>query len=237
MNQFGPAEKLHECRPLLLAMEAIGWLHMVGKAKTAFLCGHGGVSEDNKYEYDQWFKYENPPFPWDDLLKWVRDRFILDQEAWPSALTDFVSRHAKSDSGLLGLLQAGHGMASGIEKNLPKPTSGYLGQGLTQIWLSSAFGRPVRNLLAEPPEVLTDAGWKRLVEEIRRVLEELKSLGQSGCKDVQQWWYWREKAIGAESFLRQALMSTLAETRLPNNDVTLWDQSYVAAAPHQETPA
>ncbi|MGE5576608.1 MAG: hypothetical protein ACM3TT_05355 [Syntrophothermus sp.] len=230
MNQFEPAEKLRECRSLFLAVEAIGWLHMVGKAKADFLRGKGGVSEDNKYEYTQWFKYENPPFPWDDLLRWVKDTLTLDQKAWPAALTDFVSKHTKMDPGLLGLLQAGHGMASGIEKNLPKPTSEYLGQDLAHMWLSSAFGYPVRNLLADPPEVLTDAGWKRLVEEIRQILKGLENLGRSGCKDVQQWWYWREKAIGAESFLRQAFMSTLAETRLPNNDVTLWDQSYVAAA-------
>jgi hypothetical protein len=33
---FGPAKKLREHRPLLLAMEAVGWLHMAGKARTEF---------------------------------------------------------------------------------------------------------------------------------------------------------------------------------------------------------
>jgi hypothetical protein len=47
---------------------------------------------------------------------------------------------------------------------------------------------------------------------------------------LTRWLAWRESAIGKDSFIRRAFLSTLAETRLPNNDVTLWDQSYVAAA-------
>jgi len=98
------------------------------------------------------------------------------------------------------------------------------------MWLSSPWGHPKRNLLTDPPEVLTPQGWKRVVAEIRRILEELRGLGTRGEQDVDVWWRWREGAIGPDSFIRRAFLSTLAETRLPNNDVTLWDQSYVAAA-------
>jgi hypothetical protein len=98
------------------------------------------------------------------------------------------------------------------------------------MWLSSPWGYPKRNLLVDPPEVLTPNGWKQVVSEIRRILEELKNLGTQNVQDVGAWWRWREKAIGPDSFIRGAFLSTLAETRLPNNDVTLWDQSYVAAA-------
>jgi hypothetical protein len=35
--------------------------------------------------------------------------------------------------------------------------------------------------------------------------------------------------VGPEGWLRQAFYRTLAETRLPNNDVHAFDQSYVAA--------
>ncbi|WP_448593862.1 CRISPR-associated protein Csx11 [Thermoflexus hugenholtzii] len=66
--------------------------------------------------------------------------------------------------------------------------------------------------------------------EIRRILEELRDLGTRNEPEVGVWWRWREGAIGPNSFIRRAFLSTLAETRLPNNDVTLWDQSYVAAA-------
>ena len=39
---FAPAETLRQHRPLLLAMEAIGWFHMAGKARAEFLRRHGG---------------------------------------------------------------------------------------------------------------------------------------------------------------------------------------------------
>ena len=98
------------------------------------------------------------------------------------------------------------------------------------MWLSSPWGHPKRNLLADPPEILSPQGWRQLVSEIRRVLEELRGLGTQNAQDVASWKRWRESAIGERAFIRRAFLATLAETRLPNNDVTLWDQSYVAAA-------
>lgn len=223
--------RLRNYRPLLLACEAIGWLHMAGKARIKFLQNHGG--QHSGYEYEKWDKSESPPFPWNDRLKWVQDEFPLDKNAWPGELTEFIRKHTGRDHGLLGLLQAGHAMASGIEKNMPKDTSQYLGQDTTHMWMSSAFGTPVRNLLADPPEALTEAGWKHLLGEIETLLKELETLGDPTAphttNDLDGWWNWREEAVGPDGWLRRAFTSTLAETRLPNNDVTLFDQSYVAA--------
>ena len=227
MTGFQLADTLRQHRPLLLACEAIGWLHMTGKARINFPRAHGGQKSD--YEYEKWDEIENPPFPWHDRLKWVKDKFALNGDAWPDTLTEFIRKHTKKDKGLLGLLQAGHAMASGIEKNLPSATAKYLGQNATHMWLSSAFGHPVRNLLADPPELLTESGWKRLLEQIEQLLTELRQLGES-TNDLDGWWRWRNATVGPEGWLRQAFTSTLAETRLPNNDVTLFDQSYVAAA-------
>jgi CRISPR-associated Csx11 family protein len=230
MSAFTPAETLREHRPLLLAMEAIGWFHMAGKARSEFLRHHGGDRVD--YEYEKWHDYETPPFPWDELLGWVRGRFQskVPSNAWPGSFREFTDKHRKQNPGLLGLLQASHGIVSGVEKNLPGATSEYLSQSVLHMWLSSPWGYPKRNLLVDPPEVLTPNGWKQVVSEIRRILEELKNLGTQNVQDVGAWWRWREEAIGPDSFIRRAFLSTLAETRLPNNDVTLWDQSYVAAA-------
>ena len=220
-------------RPLLLACEAIGWLHMAGKARIKFLQMHGG--QHSGYEYEKWDESESPPFPWNDRLKWVQDEFPLDKNnAWPGELTEFIRKHTGRDHGLLGLLQAGHAMASGIEKNLPANASGYLGQDVTHLWMSSAFGTPVRNLLDNPPEALTEEGWKHLLGEIETLLRELEALGKPTMPHTadapNSWRDWREKAVGPDGWLRRAFTSTLAETRLPNNDVTLFDQSYVAAA-------
>lgn len=229
-STFPPAETLRQHRPLLLAMEAIGWFHMAGKARVEFLQKHGGVKSG--YDYKKWHQQETPPFPWDDLLGWVRRLYGagIPRGAWPGSFAAFTEQHAGRNTGMLGLLQAGHGIVSGIEKNLPSSTSGYLGQTIPHMWLSSPWGLPKRNLLADPPEILTQQDWRQLVKEIQRVLEELRDLGTQNMQDVALWQRWREQAIGENSFIRRAFLSTLAETRLPNNDVTLWDQSYVAAA-------
>ncbi|HPJ97673.1 MAG TPA: hypothetical protein PK022_10205, partial [Syntrophales bacterium] len=234
MTEFQHPARLQQYRPLLLACEAIGWLHMTGKARIVFLQEHGG--KKNNYDYKKWHEQEDPPFPWDDLLQWVKNNYqksSTNNIEWPATLTAFISEHADGQSkpNLVGLLQAGHAMASGIEKNLPSATAKYLGQDVTHMWLSTAFGNPARNLLADPPELLTDVGWKRLLEQIKKLLTELKQLGENGFpNDIGGWWRWRNEAVGPEGWLRKAFTGTLAETRLPNNDVTLFDQSYVAAS-------
>lgn len=232
MTQFQVPATLRQHRPLFLALEAIGWLHMAGKAKVDFLEKYGG--QKNNYDYKTWHEQENPPFPWDNLLQWVKGKSSLGNEALPKTLADFLSGHTGRDSGMLGLLQAGHGMASGIEKNLPSETSKYLGQSCTHMWLSTAFGHPVRNLLVNPPAVLAAGGWQLLVNNINTLLRDLEQLGNPTqphtTDDLTGWWNWREDAIGKTGWLRKAFTSVLAETRLPNNDVTLFDQSYVAAA-------
>jgi CRISPR-associated Csx11 family protein len=229
MTEFEPAEKLKEHRPLLLALEAIGWLHMTGKAKADFLRKQGGQEKD--YDELRWYEKEAPPFPWDDLLGWVKEKHKLKNSSWPGTITNFLTKHrGMGGKGFLGLLQAAHAMASGIEKNLAKPSSHYLVQDAAHMWLSTAFGHPVRNLLASPSAFLSPQGWHQLLDEIQRILKELRDLGRNGVNNPIHWQHWREKAIGPDSYLRQIFSSTLAETRVPNNDVTLWDQSYVAAA-------
>lgn len=228
MSSGSLSNTLRQYRPLLLACEAIGWLHMAGKAKADFLRGHGG--QPSNYEYKRWLNFEFPASQWESLIQWVQKQYPLGNNAWPASLTDFITKHTERTSGLLGLLQAGHGMASGIEKNLPSSTSAYLGQSATHMWLTSPFGHPVRNLLADPPQVLTDQGWQDLLCRIAKLLKDLQALGAASSSTPDDWWRWREEAVGPGGWLRQAFLSTLAETRLPNNDVTLWDQSYVAAA-------
>lgn len=225
-------DTLWKNRPLLLACEAIGWLHMTGKARINFLREHGG--QKTGYEYKTWHEQEQPPFPWGDQLQWAKDKYNK-AIPWPDTPEEFIKRHAEktSEINFISLLQAGHAMASGIEKNTPSATTQYLGQDVTHTWLSTAFGHPIRNLLADPPELLTDVGWKNLLGQIETLLTALKRLGAPSANDINDWddWRsWRDGAIGPDGWLRKLFSSTLAETRLPNNDVTLFDQSYVTAA-------
>lgn len=239
MNQDTSLEVLRCYRPLLLACEAIGWLHMTGKANIQFLQKHGG---DSQIQYDDLKWYEDlcqisgeeeekeKEKEWDKKLNWVKEKFAHSCK-WPDSLTKFLSQHRGSNAGLLGLLQAGHAMASGIEKNLPGRNFNYLKQSKANMWLTTAFGHPVRNLLADsPPFILSKTGWNYILKRIVQLLKELEELGTREPGNIAQWWEWREKAVGPRGWLRKAFDMTLAETRLPNNEVTLFDQSYVAAA-------
>ncbi|MBX6368662.1 MAG: CRISPR-associated protein Csx11 [Rhodospirillales bacterium] len=221
--------QLREHRRVLLGCEAIGWIHMLGKAHCDFLRSHGQVHVG--YDDLRWHEREHVAL--DDLLGWARDaqRWPQLSSHWPESIAEFITKHRRSDGGLLGLLQAGHAMASGIEKqSYVDATVRYLAQDATHMWLSSPFGRPMRNLLLDPPPSLTAEGWAELIGFVRRRLEEARDLGSTPCRDASHWWAWRERSIGEGSPLRAALAATIAETRLPHNDVTLWDQSYVAAA-------
>jgi len=217
---------LRQARPVLLACEAIGWLHMTGKANQAFLLHHGGIGVN--YDPNDWHQALSPD--WSTRIGWVRSG--AGNLTWPHALVEFLTKYdeGSSQASTVGLLQAAHAMASGIEKNLPKSISDYLGQDATHMWLVSPFGHPVRNLVADPPPLHGSRGREMLLDRVGRLLDELGRLGSTPPGDAEPWWTWRENAIGENGWLRELFLCTLAETRLPNNDVTLWDQSYVAAA-------
>lgn len=218
-------ERLQEHRLLLLACEAIGWLHMTGKAKVEFLKKHAGAQIE--YDEKKWHEDKNVPFEWNDSLKWLKENF--NDLPWPQELSEFIVKHTNKDKGILGLLQAAHGIVSGVEKNIPSETSKYLQQNIPNMWLSSAFGNPEKNLLGNPT-VLTDERWESLMTEVQRILTQLQERTSKNKDNIEDLWKWRDDAIGKNSLLRKMFTSTLAETRIPNNDVTLWDQSYVAAA-------
>lgn len=247
------AKELRRHRPALLACEAIGWLHMTGKAHKNFLVKHGYIGVD--YDVDSWHQElkQMAGKDWDQFFKWLvkpdNQQLEPGEESgerhysclkWPITLVDFLTGYDKRPSNddpqkswqnLVGCLQAGHAMSSGIEKNVYNSRfTGYLQQNAPQMWLVTAFGHPVRNLLLDPPEASMHGGWNKILERITQLLSELEELGANNADDLASWWEWRESAIGSNGWLRTAFGETLAETRVPNNDVTLWDQSYVASA-------
>ena len=218
--------QLSDHRAVLLACEAIGWLHMAGKAHPDFLRQHG--RQKNGYKPEEWAKALVPD--WDKTLAWLGKE---GNATWPASLSDFLGQFHKGQSNpsVVGLLQAAHAMASGIEKNHPSNTTKYLKQDTTHMWATTAFGHPVRNLLEDPPDVLQDGGWDALLAKVGQLLQALRGLGtKMPAASTDEWHTWRQAAIGPDGWLRWAFSQTLAETRIPNNDVTLWDQSYVAAA-------
>lgn len=227
-----PLATLRKHRSALLACEALGWFHMAGKAHPDFLRGHGGQS---KYDFKK-TRWSGLQPEVDKRLSWLKTAAFSGH--WPDPLSAFWTEFDKNApkkepqkyDNIVGLLQAAHAMASGIEKNHPRATSGYLGQDVTHMWRSSPFGHPERNLLADPPPVLEPTGPASVAAEVARILDDLSTLQTASDTDIAKWASWRDAAIGPASTIRQSFLDTLAETRLPNNDVTLWDQSYIAAA-------
>ncbi len=226
MPNNAPLSQLSDHRAVLLGCEAVGWLHMTGKAHPNFLRQHGGQKVG--YNAKDWARALVPG--WDETLAWLSN---TNKVTWPDSLSDFLHQFDEGESkpSVVGLLQAAHAMASGIEKNHPSSTTKYLGQDTTHMWRTTAFGHPVRNLLEDPPDVLQNGGWEALLAKVAELLQALRDLGKkSPAASTDEWHAWRQAAIGSDGWLRRAFSQTLAETRIPNNDVTLWDQSYVAAA-------
>ena len=224
MSANDPFKPLRDHRAALLACEAIGWLHMAGKAHPDFVGQK--ASEPN-----------SGGTIWDEL-KWatnVSSKFGTLPSVGAQVITPNVlfekhqgpKRNAPETDDVLGLLQAGHAMASGIEKNTP---GDYQKQPSAQTWLTTAFGHPVQNLLGNsPPAILANGAWSKLEAQIGALIDGLAARVKDPT-NLTDWTTWRDSAIGPSGWLREAFTTTLAETRVPNNDVTLWDQSFIAAA-------
>lgn len=226
MSESDSLKRLRDHREQLLTCEAIGWLHMAGKAHPDFLRQNasGGASTGKLWDVKTWAKNLYSKFGTLPHFK-----TLPQTDAQTISPQDLFEKYEDSGAGgVLGLLQAAHAMSSGIEKNTP---ADYLKQPHDQMWLTTAFGHPVQNLLLDKdaPAVLASDGWSKLETQIGTLIDGLVARIQEP-KNLGKWQSWRADAIGPAGWLREAFTSTLAETRVPNNDVTLWDQSFIAAA-------
>lgn len=224
MSASDPFKALRDNRAALLACEAIGWLHMAGKAHPEFVRDASKESHEKTIPKSGWVE-----------RRWAANLYgkfgalpsIGSQPITPNVL--FERHHEKKggDGALLGLIQAAHGMSSGIEKNTP---GDYQKQPSAQTWLTTAFGHPVQNLLGNtPPTILASGAWSNTEQQIGVLIDGLAAR-LNDPTNLDEWIKWRNGAVGSVGWLRQTFTTTLAETRVPNNDVTLWDQSFIAAA-------
>jgi hypothetical protein len=220
MSASDPFKSLRDHRVALLACEAIGWLHMAGKAHPDFVRQHPGSQSLNPWKYEA-------------ACAALYGHFgTLSVAGQNVPVLELFEKHAQRvpAENVLGLMQAAHGMASGIEKNHPKKASAYLGQTNANMWLTTAFGHPVQNLLGNsPPAILASGAWPNTETKIGTIIDGLAARVKDAT-NLDEWAKWRDGAIGSSGWLRESFTTTLAETRVPNNDVTLWDQSFIAAA-------
>lgn len=220
MSATDPFKPLRDHRAALLACEAIGWLHMAGKAHTNFVRGHASDPSAKGWKYEKACAA---------LYGHFGTLSLGGQNVPVQALFEKHADRTPAED-VLGLMQAAHGMTSGIEKNHPKNASAYLGQTDTNMWLTTAFGHPLRNLLGSTPAaILANNAWSNTEAQIGVLIDGLATRVKDPT-NLTEWTKWRDGAIGSSGWPREAFTTALAETRVPNNDVTLWDQSFIAAA-------
>ncbi|MBX3183951.1 MAG: hypothetical protein KIT72_00380 [Polyangiaceae bacterium] len=224
MSASDPFKALRDNRAALLACEAIGWLHMAGKVHPDFVKQQASDAVKGATTWNQINWATNVIGKFGSLpsvgAKAITPNDLFEKHQGPK-------RNAPETDNVLGLLQAAHAMASGIEKNTP---GDYQKQPSAQTWLTTAFGHPVQNLLGTtPPAILTGGAWSTTEQQIGTIIGGLAARVKDPT-NLNEWIKWRNGAIGSAGWLREAFTTTLAETRVPNNDVTLWDQSFIAAA-------
>ncbi len=209
---------LAQHRDALLLAEVAAWLHMLGKFHQDFLKGTHKLA------------VQIPP----DLAKKYPELDELLQDAWPgkiwgqlgiseldaSALSifDLIKEHQnpRANTGLQRLMQDAHGRGSGTEKGALNRF--FPGQG-NSIFLSTAVGY---ERLIDVQEV------ERRRQELYQFLKDkLLELRTKLSNEGVNWSAFREEFI---EWLEKAFRLSVAETRRPINDVTLFDQTVVSVA-------
>lgn len=205
-------------RDELLLAEIAAWLHMIGKYQDKFQL-HKEKDLDIKLPLEietnykhlfQFFKHNrNQPFG-------ENYRFL-----------DFIENHrntkdAKEDKEnkftyIQKLLMDAHGRGSGTDKGILNNNS-YKKQEGENRYLSSAFGWEEKALDLELINKKRSELYSYLDKEIGCLEEKL-----SGSKlSYDDWKKWRDKFCQR---LKEEFSWTIADTRYPINDVSLWDQT------------
>jgi len=210
-------EILKQHRDALLLAEVAAWLHMFGKYHEDFLAGTHGLD------------VQIPP----DLATNHPQLHSLLVDAWPGSIWsklptpefdakalsffDLIRDHREQSaaSGLVRLMSDAHGRGSGIEKGVLERLAA--GQQVA-VHPATALGRELATI------GLNDIQTKRhqLYDALERWLQELRS-----ANAVVDWTTFRRDFI---SRLERDFRATVAETRRPMNDVTMFDQTAASVA-------
>lgn len=206
-------------RDALLLAEIAAWLHMFGKFHEDFLKGNKKL--DNQIPQD--LKQNYPLLdglliqPWTGHI-W-QQLGIVELNANKLSIFNLIKEHRnrKASNGLERMMWDAHGRGSGLEKGLLErfaPDQDKI------VYLSTAFG------FEGDPIDLQDINNKRktLYTDLETQLNELK---QTNGQPSDGWRCFRQSFI---SMLSQLFLLSVADTRRPLNDVSLFDQSVASVA-------
>lgn len=210
-------EILAQHRDALLLAEVAAWLHMLGKYHEDFLAGNHSldiqIPPDLTTNYPQLHSLLADPWPgsiWSRLP-------IPELGAGTLSLFDLIKDHRnpRAPSGLARLMWDAHGRGSGIEKGVLERFAA--GQQAT-VYPATALGRELATV------DLNDLRTERhqLYDALEHWLQELRS-----ANAAVDWTTFRCHFIFR---LGQDFRVTVAETRRPMNDVTMFDQTAASVA-------
>jgi CRISPR-associated Csx11 family protein len=207
-------------RDALLLAEVAAWLHMLGKFHEDFLKGHHDL--DIKIPTDLTTNFTH-------LENLLRDQSwsgaiwngfsVSELQANSLSFSDFIEKHRTRNvaEGLLKLMWDAHGRGSGIEKGV---LNRFAPGQTTTVYQSTAFGTEtdaidLDNLHNEK---------QYLYDFLQTNLESLKN---SLTGSTINWQKFRQKFT---SIIKDYFRQTVAETRRPLNDVSLFDQTSASVA-------
>ena len=210
-------EILKQHSDALLLAEVTAWLHMLGKYHEDFLAGNHSldiqIPPDLTTNHPQLHSLLADPWPgsiWSRLP-------IPELGAGTLSLFDLIKDHrnSRAPSGLARLMWDAHGRGSGIEKGVLERFAA--GQQAT-VYPATALGQELATI--DLNKLRTER--HQLYDALEHWLQELRS-----ANAAVDWTTFRSEFIPR---LKQHFRTTVAETRRPMNDVSMFDQTAASVA-------
>jgi len=214
-NNDNALERLKAKREALYLAEVAAWLHMLGKCSKAFIKGDHSKDLEIPAEApdalkevlrEAWWGHR----VWDILqdIQEISDCSYTSQES----VARLMKKHRKIGGCLPGLLQVAHGVGSGTEK-----PSLDIGANPSARYRSDAVGLEI-----SPPSI-----YQVLQPYCSRLYENLADLLPPPQRGESNWDAWLSNFVQKVS---APFRHALADSRIPLNDVTLFDQTFTTVA-------
>ncbi len=210
---------LADNREALLLADVAAWLHMIGKYHEDFVNGDNSMDTEIPADLTRDFPTLDKLLKDDWPSKFWNKLPITELNAQKLTIYDLIRYHRdrnNSQSGFLKLFFDAHGRGSGTEKGVLKKTA--YDKHTNQVYLAKAFGY-------EPTPIDTKSlkeRKKQLYQFLYDQLKDLKSLLDSNAAlNPDEWNKWRQPFINQ---LQEDFSTSVGDTRLPINDVSLLDQ-------------
>ncbi|MFN3742683.1 MAG: CRISPR-associated protein Csx11 [Anaerolineales bacterium] len=208
---------LQDNRQALLLAEVAAWLHMLGKFHEDFLNGNHKLATEIPQDIPQKFPKLNQLLEenWAGKI-WVQ-MGVQGFQAGDLSIASLVTEHQnpKAPTGFQRLMQDAHGRGSASEKGALER---FIPDRKGSVYLSTAFGyetHPIDTQQIQNARQVFYAWLEGQLDQLRNNLNQI------------DWHTFRQAFL---TRIREDFLLTVAETRQPINDVSLFDQTFASVA-------